>query len=195
MSISFDPKCSIKKYAEQGKNFNFPKLERCLNPKCRSQSIHKHGFYERNCCDGSKWYRIFIRRYYCPECKCTVSFLPLFCLPWFQYSLICIMGCLRAKFIHNLSLKGIQNWLKKRHPKLLWSVSQIHRYIQRFLGNLAKIELVLRNINPDYSLAPSSNKIKRAKKALDIIDGFPTTQSFLKLYIDECQSSFLAPMH
>ncbi|MGB4310309.1 MAG: hypothetical protein WBJ28_00575 [Bacilli bacterium] len=176
-----------------GKDFDFPKLERCLNAKCRNQIIHKHGFYERNCCDGFKWHRIFIRRYYCPKCGLTVSFLPVFCLPWFQYNLICFMSCLRAKFINNLSLNKIRHWLKKRYPKLSWPISQIHRYIQRFLGNLPKIELVLRSINPNYLLEAPLDKIKRAKKVLDIIARLVTPQSFLKLYIEQCQSSFLAP--
>mgnify|MGYP000908869180 CR=1 FL=1 len=196
MRLLFDPGCSVKSYAEQGKNFDFPQLKRCLNPKCRNQNIHKHGFYERNCCSGLGWYRIFIRRYYCRECGLTVSFLPLFCLPYFQYSLTCFMSCLLARFSHGLSLKEIQRWLREQHPRLHWSVSQIHRYLQRFLGNLPKIELVLRNLNPRYSLGPPTpDKEKRAKKVLDIIAGFPTIQSFSKLYADQCQSSFLAPVH
>ena len=48
MQIIFDPKCSVAKYAEQGKEFDFPELRRCQNRRCRSQTVHKHGFYERN---------------------------------------------------------------------------------------------------------------------------------------------------
>lgn len=56
----FDPECSAEAYAQQGKDYDFPQLERCTNVKCKNQKVHKHGFYERNCCDGFVWYRIRI---------------------------------------------------------------------------------------------------------------------------------------
>uniref|UniRef100_UPI003B75D314 DUF6431 domain-containing protein n=1 Tax=Desulforadius tongensis TaxID=1216062 RepID=UPI003B75D314 len=47
----------------------------------------KHGLYSRNyiCQDFSN--KILIRRYYCPYCGNTFSYLPSFCLPYFQYSI------------------------------------------------------------------------------------------------------------
>lgn len=195
MLITFDPKCSLEEYAKMGRDFDFPKLERCPNRKCRSLRVHRHGFYQRNCSDGHSWYRIPIRRYYCPHCGTTVSFLPLFCLPWFQYGLMCLMKCLIARFLWHLSLKETLDRLKAEYPKLSWSVSQLHRYLSRFLANIPRIELVLRSVNPRCLLGQSLDKTKRAKKVLDMIIGFPTIQSFSKLFADQCHCSFLAPIH
>ena len=195
MQIIFDPKCSVAKYAEQGKEFDFPELRRCQNRRCRSQTVHKHGFYERNCFDGFAWYRVFIRRYRCPACGQTVSFLPHLCLPWFQYSLVCLWRCLLARLKDNLSLRETRHRLRSQYPKLSWSLSQIRRYCVRFLDNLPKIELVLREVDPHCFLGPpGQDKRKRAKKVLDIIAGLSPIQSFVKLYNDLCQSSFLAPL-
>ena len=108
MQIPFKPNCSVAEYAERGKRFDFPEIKRCPNRKCRNQTMHKHGFYERNCCDGFTWHRIFVRRYCCPSCGATVSFLPLFCLPWFQYSLACLWRCLLARFIDGLSCGSLR---------------------------------------------------------------------------------------
>ena len=196
MQIPFKPNCSVAEYAERGKRFDFPEIKRCPNRKCRNQTMHKHGFYERNCCDGFTWHRIFVRRYCCPSCGATVSFLPLFCLPWFQYSLACLWRCLLARFIDGLSLKEILRQLKSRYPALSWSPSQVGRYCARFLANLPKLELVLREADPHCFLGPpGQDRRKRAKKVLDIIAGLSPIQSFFKLYVDQCQSSFLAPVH
>lgn len=48
MRLSFETNCSAKEYAEQGKRFDFPKLIRCPNGRCKSKKVEKHGFYERN---------------------------------------------------------------------------------------------------------------------------------------------------
>lgn len=194
MQFTFNPNCSVEEYVKQGKSFDFPKLKKCPRRKCRNHNIHKHGFYERNCFDGYVWYRILIRRYYCPSCGITISYLPSFCLRWFQYCLECFKQCLVARFQLHLSLKKIALFLKDKFENLSWSKSQIHRYLHRFLGNLPKIELVLRAIDPHCFLGPlSEDKAKRAGKALDIIDGLEI-HSFHKLYADLCQSSFLAPV-
>src|SRR5690606_21514550 len=54
---------------------------------CRIGKLHKHGFYKRFYLDGLSFWRILIRRYCCTRCGTTISFLPSFCVPKFQYSL------------------------------------------------------------------------------------------------------------
>jgi transposase-like protein len=57
----------------------------CLNPGCKLQvPPKKHGFYQRNSLDGEFASKIFIRRYRCTYCGMTFSFLPSFCLPYYQ---------------------------------------------------------------------------------------------------------------
>lgn len=108
---------------------------------------------------------------------------------------MCLMKCLIARFLWHLSLKETLDRLKAEYPKLSWSVSQLHRYLSRFLANIPRIELVLRSVNPRCLLGQSLDKTKRAKKVLDMIIGFPTIQSFSKLFADQCHCSFLAPIH
>lgn len=73
MRIPLNPRCSLAEYASNGRTFEFPILKRC--PRCRSSRVHRHGFFQRNCCDGFEWYKIPIRRYYCRLCGGTVSFI------------------------------------------------------------------------------------------------------------------------
>ncbi len=197
MVIPFDPECPVQVYADKGKAFSFPHLDRCKNQKCRNPRVHRHGFYWRYVIDGHAIYWIPIRRYYCPQCRATFSFLPLFCLPWIQYSLSFITEYLLARFNRDLSLRIIQKELEMMYLQLSWSLSQIHRYVHRFVDNLPKIELVFRQIEPDCVLVPSDQGVtKRAKKVLDmIVNGFPTIQSFAQLFFDQCHCSFLAPIH
>jgi len=87
MQIMFETHCTVEEYVKQGKNFPFPKAPgRCTNPKCRMPvKMKKHGFYERYYIKAGFSRKILIRRYYCPYCGKTVSFIPHFCLPRFQY--------------------------------------------------------------------------------------------------------------
>nr|WP_244404231.1 DUF6431 domain-containing protein [Parageobacillus caldoxylosilyticus] len=76
----------VQTYMERGKENNFPLLKQC--PHCRAKRpLHRHGYYERNALTPHRCYRIWIARYRCRECSKTVSVLPSFLLPYFQYTL------------------------------------------------------------------------------------------------------------
>ena len=79
----------VQTYAERGKEYDFPLLKKC--PHCRAKRpLHRHGYYERNALTPHGDYRIWIVRYRCRECLKTVSVLPSFLLPYFQYTLSAI---------------------------------------------------------------------------------------------------------
>ena len=84
MQIIHDFKITVKEYAENGQNNNFPLISKCS--KCGDEII-KNGFYQRFVIRGNVTYVIFIRRYRCQHCNSTVSILPIFLLPHFQRSL------------------------------------------------------------------------------------------------------------
>ncbi|WP_220427500.1 DUF6431 domain-containing protein [Desulfotruncus alcoholivorax] len=76
-----------EEYQRIGKNFPFPVPDSCPNPECLIKvPPQKHSFYERNIIDTNFCGRILIRRYYCKHCGKTISYLPSFCLPYFQYT-------------------------------------------------------------------------------------------------------------
>ncbi len=100
---------SPSEYVSLGKAFPFPKPESCPHPDCLVPvPLKKHGFYVRYLIDTDFQGEILIRRYYCPYCGRTVSYLPSFCLPYFQYSLLMIYLVLRGYFQNQLSKTQIQ---------------------------------------------------------------------------------------
>jgi len=63
----------VSRYAELGKDNDFPELDCC--PMCRARNrLQRHGFYERNAIETeASTYRVTICRLICPDCKKTVS--------------------------------------------------------------------------------------------------------------------------
>ncbi len=189
MQIIVDIQLSPVDYATSNLDELLSPLSLC--PCCRKGKPHKHGTYTRFCIDGFKLVAIRVRRYYCPACRITVSLLPSFCVPRFQYHLNVLWQCIRWRFSEERSLDDIVQGLQQHYPIILWTPQQVHFYSQRFLDNLSWIAVVLRKESPQLDLADSIKK--RAKKVLTAIEqGFPNPQSFAQLFFDECQCAFLA---
>jgi hypothetical protein len=85
----------LPRYAALGKANDFPTLNCC--PICRAKNrLQRHGFYERNVISEECSFRIPICRLLCPDCGRTVSILPMFVLPYFQYTVDIILRILLA---------------------------------------------------------------------------------------------------
>jgi len=185
-------------YAKQGTDFAFPVPESCPNPECMVPIPPiKHGFYERNCLDFGFNGRILIRRYYCPYCGKTISYLPSFCLPYFQYSLAIIYLVISGYFNSELSYSKIVYQVKQHNPDLHCMDKQhIEFYILRFLMNLNAIQLSIRQILSDIELPEYGLDIKKgAKKILHIVNtGFGEIQNFSTKFFVQCKRSFLSPL-
>ena len=189
MQIIVDVLCSPAKYVISNLDKVLSPLPRC--PRCKKGKPHKHGLYRRFCVDGFRTLRVPVRRYYCPACGVTVSLLPSFCVPRFQYHLDVLWQCLQWRLDEEQSLAAIGQRLQQRYPVIIWMPQQVRFYSQRFLDNLSRIAVVLRKAYPHIDLADSIKK--RAKKVLTAIEqGFSNPQSFAQLYFDECQCAFLA---
>lgn len=96
MQIPWNLPVKLSTYAKDRYSVVFPVLTKC--PCCNSAvKLKRHGFYERNALAGNRCYRISVCRYLCPSCLKTVSLLPWFLLPYFQYTrrtiLISLWGC------------------------------------------------------------------------------------------------------
>lgn len=117
--IEIDP----EEYARQGESFDFPVPDNCPNSDCLNFTpLKKHGFYERNCLDFTYQGKILIRRYYCPHCGKTISYLPSFCLPYFQYSLAVIYFIIHYYYELNKSFAYIIRCLREKNTNLAQSI-------------------------------------------------------------------------
>jgi hypothetical protein len=93
----FDAGINPEMYQIQGKAFNYPDMTTELCPQCKGDYLRKHGFYGRYLITTGFEGEIIIRRYYCQECRKTVSLLPSFCHPKRTYGILVIIG-LMAEF-------------------------------------------------------------------------------------------------
>jgi len=119
---------SLEQYAKRGKKNDFPRVEKC--PHCRGVvQLRRHGFFWRNALERSKQFRIPICRLKCPSCKNTVSLMPDFLLPYFQYTLSAILERLRA------GLGG----------KIIGCYQLAQFYRKRFLEQLKQVEMFFRD--------------------------------------------------
>lgn len=184
-------------YARQGEDFEFPVPETCPNPECLIPiPPKKHGFYERNCLDFAYRGPILIRRYYCPYCGKTVSYLPSFCLPYYQYSLAVIYLVITNYIKSSMSYAQTLRQFRDHYPDLQLCMQHIEFYILRFLMNLHAIQIGLRQFWSNIALPESDLDIKRgAKKILHIVnDGFGEIHTFSQKFFEQCKRSFMSPL-
>lgn len=192
MQLIFHTDLTPKEYSKLTDIDNVvPRPESCLNPACKFPiPPKKHDFYERNCIDIDFAGRIRIRRYYCPYCGMTFSYLPAFCLPFFQYSLRIIVLNLQCHFYSLLPflvafIEAHQLNLQRQHRQF---------YARRFLANLKRIQIVLRELLPGLILPDEKDIRREAKKLLRIVHhGFTQIQTFSLRFFAQCNHSFMAP--
>lgn len=190
MQQIFYTAASPEEYWQLGKDFAFPDPpEAC--PFCRTGlPLKKHGFYRRNSIPGELPRRILIRRYRCRFCGRTVSFLPGFCLPYFQYTLELIYRALEYRLRRFLSWRACLD----RFKELSWEPAHLRFYARRFLAGLARLKLILRQMRPQISLPGKENQRQQAVHLLEILGFFGDIQSFSVRFYATCGRSFLAPL-
>jgi len=163
---------SPREYSERGKKNDFPRLSIC--PCCSyPATLPRHGFYWRNALFHKYQLRIPIVRLKCPSCGKTISLLPDFLLPHFQYSLEYI-------------LEAVRQFFAKSKTTVYYQLLQFYRY--RFLLNLNRIEAFFRD-QGYRGLIPEKDK---AIKLLKLISAFPKAKTFAKRFQDHFQHNFMA---
>ncbi len=191
MQLIFFTHFTPKEYQKLDDDFPCPRPQTCLNPACGIPVPPKaHNFYQRNVIHFLFTGRIKIRRYYCRHCGMTFSYLPSFCLPYFQYSLPIIFLTLWCHFF-KLGL-----FLKFLIRECQFSLQRQHRqfYVRRFVANLKRIQTGLRDLIPGLVLPDNLDKEKGAQKVLSIIQaGFAQIRTFSPRFFAQCNRSFMAP--
>ena len=167
---------TLSEYHKRGKENEFPEVTSC--PICHAQKpLEKHGFYTRNALLLKKDYRIPIRRYCCSSCQRTVSILPSFLLPYYQYSLSVIMDCLKQILA-----------VKKKHVRFYRQLAELYR--NRYLRNIPGILSFFRDTCSE-TLIFCGDTHKKAIKLLEMIDSSPE-ETFAKRYFNHFRTSFMA---
>ncbi|WP_459907550.1 DUF6431 domain-containing protein [Desulfotomaculum defluvii] len=175
-------------YFNAGKTYSFPRPETCLHPDCRIPIPPRpYGYYIRNVISINFNERIMIRRYLCPRCGHTFSYLPSFCLPYYQYTLALIWANLICQVFN------IVSFLKSLMASVDWQRQHLQFYRRRFKSNLNFIQVVLRHLMPEVKLPDEIEEKEKAKRVLNIaISGFNTIQAFSTRFFSQCNSSFMA---
>lgn len=197
MQEIFAVSVSPSEYARQEKKFPFPSPRSCLNPRCRYPlPPRKHGYYERYCIDHAFAGRILIRRYRCPVCGMTFSYLPAFCLPFFQYSLPLIGEVLERFYHRKLSLETILRLLGEASPHLYWGKSHLFFFLRRFRENFSLLCLGLRALYPRLPLPdPAQEGRERSGRFWKILGGKWNLPDFSLAFFRTLRTHFLAPAH
>ena len=121
MQILFEVKEGMSEYIKKGKDYPFPPppLTNCHNENCaKLVQFNKHGFYRRYFMSSKFSGKIYIRRYICPLCGRTISYLPYFCLPNFVYGVNTIITYLRKVLDNTGTLKNCLERLNKLYKNI-----------------------------------------------------------------------------
>jgi len=174
LQILHDFQVSQGEYLKLSRNNRFPVLESC--PNCNAVKVlHRHGFYIRNLVDNEGVKKLYVIRYFCTCCKQTISILPTFLHPRFQYTPGYIQEILETIFM--------------RKKRLGYGQLRFF-YKKRFLKNLLRIQSYFRD--HDSKLAFPSDTIKKAIKLLEMIRMISTIQSFGQKFWYHFGTAFMA---
>lgn len=156
---------------------DFKTPEFCSVCGCKGTLI-KHGYYYRNIVDNNSSLRLCIPRFYCKRCKHTISVIPNFCVPHFQYSSRFILSAL--KIIFTGSLKNLSDGIK----------ALFRFYRKRFIKNLPLIEMFLRYYGIRVAL-PDDIK-KRAIKVYKSLISLPGEENLFQRFLRNFNKHFMA---
>lgn len=157
----FSIKNDIREYIRLGKSYDFPKapLRRCHNKNCNKiVQYRKHGFYERYFVCSYYDGKIVVRRYICPECGCTISVLPNFCMPSYIYSLKHIFEYLFRAFHREGTLTAC---LEETNREFGLNISRqlLYYYRRKLIDSLELIKVGLRRLDPRIVLSNSNQNL------------------------------------
>lgn len=98
----------VSTYSALGKWNLFPQIYDCPQPGCHHRGrLRRHGFYSRRAIALDGVFTVFIQRYLCPACGRTVSLLPSFLAPRFQYTLVAVMWLLHGLHGMKRSMRAV----------------------------------------------------------------------------------------
>ncbi len=185
------------KHSNDGCKYNFPDPPKSC-PICNKHiTMKKHGFYKRYFITNGFNKMILIRRYICPECGRTVSYLPYFCTPFYQYYIGLIVKYIKDVMDYLPTLKACIERFKRDNPDIMIERQHIYFYMKRFKQNIVFIQHGIRQLLP-YVIYNSNgdDKNKRVRELIEIISSrFESTHIFAKRFRDNCNRAFLGSLN
>ncbi len=123
--------------------------QRCPFKDCALPvKLKKHGYYTRYYISRTYTGVLYIRRYICPVCGRTISMLPVFCLPKFQYSGFDIIHMLHELYQTGMPLKRYVEGFRQYFPAM--DRRHVNYYKKRVSENRKFIQYGLNLISPEF---------------------------------------------
>jgi hypothetical protein len=122
--------------------------KRCPHKGCHMPvELKKHGYYKRYLILGGFAGYIRIRRYICPVCGKTVSMLPSFCIPGFQYGADVVICMTRRAYQCGSVSRAAREW-----SGYLPEISRRHLtyYLSRLRANRILLQYGLNGMSPAF---------------------------------------------
>jgi|SRR5690625_2358878 len=144
---------SLKGYALEGKDNDFPRYERCPGCNCIAEgNLHRNGYYFRYGIDRESDQCIPICRLRCLACKVNISILPDFLIPYFQQTLYTIIENIH-RIIDGEKLDGCRQQFAQHFKRFKEKLPWIHSFF----------------VDEGHQSGFSGNKQKEAQKYLKMI--------------------------
>ena len=99
----------VKRLVEEGKDFCWPRPERC--PRCEGRRLWGHGYVRRYFEGWSE--RIWIKRYRCPDCRAVHTLRPERFYKGFYYSTWTILASILNRIVHNRWLRCLSRQVQQ----------------------------------------------------------------------------------
>jgi hypothetical protein len=171
-----------EEYASQDKkSINVKIPDKCQFQDCGVRvSMKKHGFYERYYIKAGFNQRIPIRRLRCPVCGRTLSIMPIFIAPKFQYCPETILKYVYGALIREGTL---QDYLIKMNCQNNLDISRqlLYFYLKRIRGNIPFIIAGLRHSNPAILLPEARDEASIVKLLLETESCYVKIQGIMEL--------------
>ena len=176
---------------QEEKSKNYPDApKRCPHKGCKARvAQRKHGYYSRNVITINFAGAIRVRRYICPVCGRTLSMLPAFCTPKFQYTIRFIVLVLFCLF-RGMSSRKLEQRLRKWVPTAERRLFRFYR--QRIKENRGLIQYGINQISPEHiSLGNIPGTDTWARRFLREIKRHNQTNGFNVQFHDTTEKSFM----
>lgn len=129
MIIPYDFEIDLAEYAQRGKENDFPVFDQCPSCHCPSGgNVYRNGFYWRNSITEDLVLRIPICRLKCLKCKVSISILPDFLIPYFQYTLHTILKSVK-RALEKKKGNGCRQLWSFHLRRFIRSVNWIHSFL------------------------------------------------------------------
>lgn len=171
MQKIYETNLNPKEFIENSKELKYPTINTCH--KCKAKDTFKpNGFYDRNVLTEDDEYVISIRRFKCPHCSASVSFLPSFLLPYFQNTFERIVSILKSV-------------IAKKKGNVSFYRQLGYFYKKRFLGNLNLLLMLFRDLDISF--------LSKNEKATNLIEKISKIGSCLsQQFTAKFNKSFMA---